>query len=57
MSKLVLVCEDGRKLREFVRAYHEHEGLGVVTTPYGAEAICMVERAGVDLLGRTLVCP
>jgi len=56
MAKTVLVCEDERKLRDLVRGYLEHEGLGVLTTGSGAEALCLAER-GVDLLVLDLGLP
>jgi DNA-binding response OmpR family regulator len=46
----VLVVEDERKLRELVRGYLERDGLGVLTTASGAEAIALARGADPDLL-------
>lgn len=46
----VLVVEDERKLRDLVRGYLEREGLGVLTTESGAEAIALARDAGPDLV-------
>ena len=40
----VLVVEDERKIRDLVRGYLEREGLGVLTTESGAEAIALARR-------------
>jgi CheY-like chemotaxis protein len=39
MSSLVLIVEDERKIRELVRRYLERDGLSVLSTGSGAEAI------------------
>jgi DNA-binding response OmpR family regulator len=46
----VLVVEDERKIRELVRGYLEREGLGVLTTESGAEAIALARGADPDLV-------
>ena len=46
----VLVVEDERKLRDLVRSYLEREGLGVLTTESGAEAIALARDSAPDLL-------
>jgi DNA-binding response OmpR family regulator len=46
----VLVVEDERKIRELVRGYLEREGLGVLTTASGAEAITITRRSEPDLV-------
>jgi len=46
----VLVVEDERKLRDLVRGYLEREGLGVLTTESGAEAIALARESAPDLL-------
>ena len=53
----VLVVEDERKIRELVRDYLEREGLGVLTTPSGAEAIALARQARPDLLVLDLGLP
>jgi DNA-binding response OmpR family regulator len=47
---MVLVVEDERKLRDLVRGYLEREGLGVLTTESGAEAIALVRESAPDLV-------
>ncbi len=46
----VLVVEDERKIRDLVRDYLEREGLGVLTTESGAEAIALARESDPDLL-------
>jgi DNA-binding response OmpR family regulator len=46
----VLVVEDERKIRDLVRGYLEREGLGVLTTESGAEAIVMARESEPDML-------
>jgi DNA-binding response OmpR family regulator len=53
----VLVVEDERKIRELVRAYLEREGLGVLTTGSGAEAISIARASEPDLLVLDLRLP
>ncbi len=50
MPACVLVVEDERKIRELLRSYLEHEGLSVVTTGSGAEAIQLARSARPDLI-------
>ena len=49
-ASTVLVVEDERKIRELVRDYLEREGLGVLTTESGAEAIALARQSKPDLL-------
>ena len=53
----VLVVEDERKIRELVRGYLEREGLGVLTTESGAEAIVLVRSTEPDLVVLDLRLP
>src|ERR1700744_2834020 len=53
----VLVVEDERKLRDFVRSYLERAGVTVLSTGSGAEAITMAPEAGPDLVGVALGLP
>jgi len=46
----VLVVEDERKLREFIRSYLENAGFTVLSTDSGAEAITMAANAAPDLV-------
>ncbi len=46
----VLVVEDERKIRDLVRSYLEREGLGVLTTESGAEAIALARESAPDLV-------
>ena len=46
----VLVVEDERKIRDLVRGYLEREGLGVLTTESGAEAIALARESQPDLV-------
>jgi DNA-binding response OmpR family regulator len=53
----VLVVEDERKIRDLVRGYLEREGIGVLTTESGAEAIALARDSGPDLLVLDLRLP
>ena len=57
MGAAVLVVEDEAKLRGFVRAFLEREGLTVTTTGSGAEAITLGLRAQPDLVVLDLGLP
>lgn len=57
MNTSVLVVEDEKKLRELVRAYLEHEGLGVLSTGSGAEAIALARASKPDLIVLDLRLP
>jgi DNA-binding response OmpR family regulator len=46
----VLVVEDERKIRDLLRGYLEREGMSVLTTESGAEAIEMARRSEPDLV-------
>ncbi len=46
----MLVVEDEPKLRDLVRRYLEREGLNVLSTASGAEAITMAQSSPVDLV-------
>ena len=53
----VLVVEDERKLRDFVRSYLERAGFTVLSTGSGAEAITMAAEASPDLVVLDLGLP
>ena len=53
----VLVVEDERKLRDFVRSYLERAGLTVLSTGSGAEAIAMAADGAPDLVVLDLGLP
>jgi DNA-binding response OmpR family regulator len=53
----VLVVEDERKIRDLVRDYLEREGLGVLTTGSGAEALALARTAEPDLVVLDLGLP
>jgi DNA-binding response OmpR family regulator len=53
----VLVVEDERKLRDFVRSYLERAGFTVLSTGSGAEAISMAAETGPDLVVLDLGLP
>ena len=53
----VLVVEDERKLRDFVRSYLERAGFTVLSTGSGAEAITMAAEAVPDLVVLDLGLP
>lgn len=57
MGAAVLVVEDEAKLRGFVRAFLEREGLTVTTTGSGAEAITLGLRSQPDLVVLDLGLP
>jgi DNA-binding response OmpR family regulator len=57
MSSTVLVVEDEPKLRELVRAYLERDGLGVLSTGSGAEAITLAAHGEPDLIVLDLGLP
>jgi DNA-binding response OmpR family regulator len=50
MAQCVLVVEDERKIRDLLRTYLEHDGLTVITTGSGAEAITLAARGRPDLI-------
>lgn len=56
-SSTVLVVEDERKIRDLVRGYLEREGLGVLTTESGAEAITIARGQEPDLVVLDLGLP
>jgi DNA-binding response OmpR family regulator len=53
----VLVVEDERKLREFIRTYLERAGFTVLSTGSGAEAITLAGEAAPDLVVLDLGLP
>ena len=57
MAATVLVVEDERKLRDFVRSYLERAGFTVLSTGSGAEAITMAADAAPDLVVLDLGLP
>lgn len=57
MAATVLVVEDEAKIRDLVRAYLEREGLEVLSTGSGAEAIGLARHAGPDLVVLDLRLP
>lgn len=50
MRQVVLIVEDERKIRDLVRSYLEREGIEVVSTASGAEAIGLAARVCPDLV-------
>src|SRR5258708_31126344 len=50
MAATVLVVEDERKLRDFIRSYLERASFTVLSTGSGAEAITMAAAAVPDLV-------
>ncbi len=50
MATTVVVVEDESKLRDLLRSYLEREGIVVLSTGSGAEAITMARRAHPDLV-------
>jgi DNA-binding response OmpR family regulator len=50
MMPSVLVVEDERKIRDVLRSYLEHDGMSVLTTDSGAEAISLARSASPDLI-------
>jgi DNA-binding response OmpR family regulator len=57
MAATVLVVEDEVKIRELLRSYLEREGLAVVSTGSGAEAIALAVSANPDLIVLDLRLP
>jgi DNA-binding response OmpR family regulator len=57
MAATVLVVEDERKLRDFIRSYLERAGFTVLSTGSGAEAITMASDAAPDLMVLDLGLP
>jgi DNA-binding response OmpR family regulator len=57
MAPTVLVVEDEPKLRELVRAYLERDGMGVLSTGSGAEAITLAAQSAPDLIVLDLRLP
>jgi len=57
MAATVLVVEDERKLRDFIRTYLERAGFTVLSTGSGAEAITMAAEASPDLVVLDLGLP
>jgi DNA-binding response OmpR family regulator len=57
MTATVLLVEDERKLREFVRSYLERAGFTVLSTGSGAEAIALAASAAPDLVVLDLGLP
>jgi DNA-binding response OmpR family regulator len=57
MAATVLVVEDERKLRDFVRSYLERAGFTVLSTGSGAEALSMAADASPDLVVLDLGLP
>src|ERR1700674_5759444 len=57
MTATVLLVEDERKLRDFVRSYLERAGFTVLSTGSGAEAITMAADAAPDLVVLDLGLP
>ena len=57
MAATVLVVEDERKLRDFIRSYLERAGFTVLSTGSGAEAISLAASAAPDLVVLDLGLP
>ena len=57
MAATVLLVEDEYKLRELLRSYLEREGLVVLSTGSGAEALSFSENSRVDLVVLDLGLP
>ena len=57
MAATVLVVEDERKLRDFIRSYLERAGFAVLSTGSGAEAIDMATASAPDLVVLDLGLP
>jgi DNA-binding response OmpR family regulator len=57
MAATVLVVEDERKLRDFIRSYLERAGFTVLSTGSGAEAIAMATQSVPDLVVLDLGLP
>ena len=50
MTSTVLVVEDETKLRELLRSYLEREGMAVLSTASGSEAVALARRGQPDLV-------
>src|SRR6202023_28268 len=57
MAPTVLVVEDETKLRDLVRLYLERDGLHVLSSASGAEAIIVARRSQPDLMVLDLGLP
>src|ERR1700721_1621913 len=57
MAATILVVEDERKLRDFIRTYLERAGFTLLSTGSGAEAIQMPADAAPDLVVLDLGLP
>ena len=57
MAATVLVVEDERKLRDFIRSYLERAGFTVLSTGSGAEALTIAASATPDLVVLDLGLP
>jgi DNA-binding response OmpR family regulator len=57
MTATVLVVEDERKLRDFIRSYLERAGFTVLSTGSGAEALTMATDTAPDLMVLDLGLP
>ena len=57
MSRVVLIVEDERGIRDLVRRYLEREGISVLSTGSGAEAITLATEARPDLIVLDLGLP
>jgi len=57
MAASVLVVEDEPKIRDLLRSYLEHDGLTVITTGSGAEAIQLARDTAPDLIVLDLRLP
>ena len=57
MAATVLIVEDEMKIRELLRSYFEAEGLEVLSTASGAEAIGFARTANPDLIVLDLRLP
>jgi len=57
MAATVLVIEDERKLRDFIRSYLERAGFTVLSTGSGAEALTIAASASPDLVVLDLGLP
>jgi DNA-binding response OmpR family regulator len=57
MAVTVLVVEDERKLRDFIRSYLERAGMTVLSAGSGAEAITLATQAAPDLVVLDLGLP
>jgi DNA-binding response OmpR family regulator len=57
MARTVLVVEDDREIRDLLRRYLERSGFTVHTTGSGAQALRLLEPAGIDLVVLDLGLP